>query len=345
MTKNILKPIIKITILTTLFFWLITMWNQALSWWFFNDTSNSSNNNNFVSTDSTELSEIWVALSINIWTKFYEQNFNSDILYNEVLPLSIIESNSQRVKEILINKNLEAIKDYSNLMKINIKWYLDSWDNREESYNSLLNQLKIRYKTWYVNAKNLTLQRDSLVNSLKLLTKSIENTKQGIWTNMKNYNVRELWSNIDQYIELKNRYNVIRTYAVFSDKFLSYYKVLNSFNMNLINSLRLNKSAIIWNTYIVIPSSWDNLLRELNLIYDESDIWADGIWVNINQWELQNYSSNNWTNSSSSDNTWNSSIFWWLMVKPSEIKNTDASKIQQTWNIDFWSNKLWVTWN
>lgn len=332
MHKNIIKNITKITILTFIFILLFNLWNQALNaWWWKSDKK--ENIDNFTSMDISWLNEVWVALSINIWTKFYTAgNINDSWLYNDIIPISMILTNRDKTNEILITKNIESIKDYINISKIDIKWYLDSWE-RQDTYNSLVNQLKIRYKTWYANSKNLEIQINNLITAIKEVENAIENTKQSMSTNMKVYNAKWLNNNINDYLILKNQYNTYRTYIIYCNQFLKYYNGLNNYNRNILTNLKLNQTAIINKNYVVIPDSWSEMLKNLNLIYDESSLpenlksfsWLDTTTNTINY--------NNWYS--------NNSIDWeWLLWDPFNLKNKDSDTLKQSWWIDFWMDKL-----
>lgn len=331
MNKTIIKSFTKITILTLIFFILFNLWNKALNAWWWNSDKKTENIDNFTSIDTTWLNEVWVALNINIWTKFYEWKVSSDNwLYNDIIPVSLINSNPTQAKEILITKNIEAIKDYVNISKINIKWYLDSWENKQVTYDSLINQLKIRYKTWYANSKNLSIQIDSLVSAMNELNQWIENTKQSINVNIKSYNSNGLNKSIDNYISLKNQYTELRTYAILCNQFLKYYNSLNSYNRDVLTTLKLNENAIVNNSYVVVPDSWTELIKSLNLIYDESNLPES----------LSNLSSETTTSTSdTSVNLWTSDSTW-LLWDPFNLQNKDTETIKQTWWIDFWLDKL-----
>lgn len=334
MHKNIIKSITKITILTFTFFVLFNIWNQVLNaWWWNNDKK--ENIDNFTSIDSSWLNEVWVALSINIWTKFYEWWDIESWFYNDVLPISIINSDREKTNEILISKNIDAIKDYVNITKIDIKWYLDSWE-RQETYDSLINQLKIRYKTWYANSKNLSVQLDTLITAIKEVDQSIQNTKQNMSTNMKVYNAKWLINNINDYISLKNQYDIYKTYIVYCNQFLKYYNSLNLYNREVLTNLKLNETSIINKTYVVIPNSWSDMIKGLNLIYDENSLPEDlnplpWIWIETS-W-IQNTSNSTYTEIWTSNTTW-------LLWDPFNLQNRDQETIKQSWWIDFWMDKL-----
>lgn len=340
----IIKSFSKITILTLVFFVIFYLLSQVANTWWWSSDKKTENIDNFKSIENYWLNEVWVALNINVWTKFYEwkaEDINS--LYNDVVPIYTIKSDRNKTNEIIITKNIDALRDYLNVSKINVKSYLDSWDDRKDNYDSLMNQLKIRYKTWYANSKNLSTQIETITTHLKELENSIENIKESMTLNLKNYNANWLNKNINDYITIKNEITLMKVYAIFSNRFLSYYNLLNNNTKNTITTLRLNEDAIVKNSYVVVPNEWSNLIKELNLIYGESDLpesiktttgddtstLDDNSSYNIGSSSNINFDTDLWVNS-----WWN-----WLFWNPFNLNNWSLETIKQTWNIDFWSSK------
>lgn len=345
----IIKSFKKITILTLIFLIIFNLWTQAINaWWIFWWDKTKDNSENFTSIDNYWLSEIWVALSINIWTKFYEWNTssNDNSLYNELISISTIGSDTSKTQNVLITKNLLAIRDYINILKIDLKSYLSSWDSRQDAFDSLINQFKIRYKVWYANAKNLSMQIQNMETYLDALNESVTNVKSNMSTNFKWYNPNWLNKNIDDYLEIKKKIQLIYTYDLFCNRFLAYYSFLNAYNKQILTTLKLNENAIVKNTYVVVPSSWSDVLNKLNLIYDEDSI-PDELKGYINSTdssksidEIYNSSS---SSSSSNSNIWTSSPDW-IFWDPFNLWSSPYETIKQSWKIDFWIDNYKNTW-
>ncbi len=351
MINPIIKSFIKITIFSLIFIVLFQIWNQVINAWWWSSDEKTTNIDNFQSIDNYWFSEIWVALNINIWTKFYEwKKEESNSFYNEVISISTIKSDRTKTNEIIIKKNLDTLRDYKNIVKIDIKSYLDSQSERKDSYESLMNQLKVRYKMWYANSKNLSTQIDALKIYLQQLDNSIDNTKQSIALNMRNYNAIWVSRNINDYIILKDEYNLIRVYLIFCSRFQTYYTVLNNYNKDTITALRLNEDAIINNIYVVIPNSWTDLINKLNLLYEEwwlpenlntnlqNDTLSEGTWNNT-IWDItiDNYNLDydiHYDTSTSINNNYE-----WIFWDPYNLKNTNLETPKQTWNINFGAPK------
>jgi hypothetical protein len=343
--KPIIKSFTKITILTLVFFVILYLWSSiAQAWWWSSDKS-SENIDNFVSIENYWLSEVWVALNINVWIKFYEQKAKENSsFYNDIVPIYTMKSDRNITNDILITKNVDSLRDYLNVTKINIKWYLDSGWERKDNYDSLMNQLKIRYKTWYANSKNLNTQIESIISHLEELDASITNIKESMSLNLKNYNAPWLNKNLNDYITIKNEITLMKVYVIFCNRFLSYYNLLNNYTKNTITTLRLNEDAIVKNSFIVVPNQWSELITKLNLVYNENDLTTtqnvnttstlDENIADISNQESSSfsYSSLNFDTDYSIDNSNNNWIFW----DPFNL-NWSVETIKQTWKIDFWA--------
>lgn len=343
MINPIIKSFIKITILTLFFFALFYMWRQFLYAWWWDNTKNTSNTDTFESIDNIWLSEAWVALNINVWTKFYEwrTNYESDAHYNWIVSISTILYDRNKTNEKLITNNIESIRDYINVAKIDLKSYLDSSSDRADNYDSLMTQFKLRYKVWYANSKNLETQLNLIWNYIKELDTSIENIKSSMKTNMKNYYAKWLNKNINDYIVLKNEVTLMKVYYLFCSRFLAYYNFLNWYNKEVITTLRLNKDSIIKNTYVVIPENWSELISKLNLIYNQADLPENNI-TNTSNTNSENIDTKNTITSESSnfyfdtDSPFNAP--WnWIFWDPFNMKDTNYETIKQTWNIYYWT--------
>lgn len=358
MIKPIIKSFAKITILTLVFFVLFYLWANVIKAWWWSENKTIENADNFASIDNYWLSEVWVALNINVWTKFYEwkkEDINNRSLYNEVISISTIKSDKVKTNEALITKNIDAIKDYVNISKIDVKSYINSSDERKENFDSLMNQIKIRYRTWYSNSQNLNIQINTIIDHLEQLDSSIENIKQSMVINLRNYNANALNKNIEDYLVLKNEVNLMRVYLIFCNRFLAYYNFLNLYNKAIITTLRLNEDAIVKNTYIILPNFWSELLEKYNLIYGEDalpeninitpdDLNVDNVDlnnVNIDDLNLNYIDSNTSSNvdygvkeTTNINGTTN-----WILWDPYNLKQTYSGTTKQSWGINFWSSK------
>ena len=108
---------------------------------------------------------------------------------------------------------------------------------------------------------------DSIDNKLKSI-------KQKITVDYKKADWDAISKDIEEYLLLKNDYTFVRTYVVFINSFLNYYKVLNEYNSKLLNIFNSNKDAIIKWSYVVLPSGWTEILKDYWLLYTEDEYKA-----------------------------------------------------------------------
>ena len=83
--------------------------------------------------------------------------------------------------------------------------------------------------------------------------------------------------NIEEFLKLKQENTSVRTYAIFVDRLLWNYEILNNYNSKVLNVLKANKDIIIKNSYIVLPNSWGEILQDLNVLYSEKE------WNSLNK--------------------------------------------------------------
>ncbi|MDR0772473.1 MAG: hypothetical protein LBF15_05680 [Candidatus Peribacteria bacterium] len=79
------------------------------------------------------------------------------------------------------------------------------------------------------------------------------------------------YENIHTYLDLKARYNYSIVYIVYINQFLNDYNRLNDYNKRLLDTLINNRTAIVKDAYVVIPSTGIEFLREFKLLLDEAE--------------------------------------------------------------------------
>jgi hypothetical protein len=105
-------------------------------------------------------------------------------------------------------------------------------------------------------------------------SQKIENLKEVIDTDFNSFNEEKTWNNIEKYLELRKKYYYAKTYIIFINKFINQYNTLNAYNKKLLDTIINNKDAIIKDAHVVLPDSWNELLKKLNLIYEEAEYKA-----------------------------------------------------------------------
>lgn len=257
----------------------LNLWNNSNTSTNTQTTTSEKNENitNFKSINSSEIARTWVAIWTNIWTKHFENNWKKEVnsaessIYKEIFSIEELKKNRILAKENLINKNMLETKEYFYLLRTDFKSLIEKSKNKKNTLETIYTQLKIRYNNAIDSIKNLQSQKAILLAELESINSRTESLKAELSQNFKNSDNVAVNENIEKYLELKNEYIFIRTYTVFVNNFLKYYVALNEHNLKLINALSLNKDAIIKGSYIVLPSSGNEVLKEYGLLYTEEE--------------------------------------------------------------------------
>lgn len=275
---KILIQTIKIVSLSLVFAIIFNFANAYINWWIktkpsqlseVENFSDSWNNNKykFRKSNTQILSNIWVALTTNVWIKYKQRKTQN--LYSDVPKVAKYISDKKFSDNSNLSKHLLKINEYSNVLKTDIKWMLNSSYNRSEVLESYIDQLKYRYK-WTINdIQSLLKKKNQLSNDYKIANDKINKIKVKINKNFKEFKNVEIENNITKLLEAKNEANYAKTYIIFINQYLKQYQALNNSNKKLLDTLINNKEAIIKNTQIVIPNTWIKALKKLDLIVDE----------------------------------------------------------------------------
>lgn len=269
MNKDIIKLLTKITSISVVIVMLIN-----IVWYVFdskNWTANSENVYNFKNNEVELLSNVWVAVTTNIWTKFKQKQSSS---YTESITLEDIMSAPTDAKKDIIWRNMLLVKEYLNILKTDVPNLLNSDSDRKKSLEMFASELKTKYKLWTASVTNLTNQRDILSASIENSSKKIEDIKLKVSNDFIKFDSVRTWENIDEYLKARTDYYYAKIYMVFVNKFIEQYNFLNNYNKNLLTLLVNNQDALIKNSYVVLPEDWTDSLKKLNLIYDEAEYKA-----------------------------------------------------------------------
>jgi len=76
---------------------------------------------------------------------------------------------------------------------------------------------------------------------------------------------------MDSYLIETNNYNIANSNLVFVRYFIKKYAAASEYNKTLLDTLINNKEALSNGSFVVVPDSWEELLRDLNLLYDEAE--------------------------------------------------------------------------
>ncbi len=274
-SKSIIEKSFKIAIISLIILFSINLWFSYFSHIQTNQKIelNSANFNNYINSNIKPIAWVSIAISTNIWIQLFKrsQDDNISYIYNNIYLTEQILSKNKTIFKNIVWKNLLYIKDYYNFVKTDFNKTLWKTNNRQETLNSIINQLKFRLTTANKNAKFLLNQKNILTKSYQTNKNNIESIKNKIRKNYKNVDIDSLYSNMNEYYIDKNKGIILNTYILYIDDLLVKYLNLNKYNKILLNTLTLNKDIISKKSYIVIPKEWTQILKKYNLILTEEE--------------------------------------------------------------------------
>lgn len=271
MYKSIIMLSIKVASITLIILWIINLYSYFFG---VKQLDTTKNKYNFKSEKIEKVADIWVAITTNIWIWFRENKLMESTIFNSNMSVKDIITTPERAKKEIVTKNMLIINEYLNILKTNVTNLINSDTDRKKTIEIFISELEKRYKNTVINNANLVIQRDTLVKEMEDTSQKIEDLKGNINTDFNSFNAEKTWANIEKYLELRKNYYYAKTYIIFINKFINQYIILNDYNKKLLDTIINNKDAIIKNAYIVLPDSWNELLKKLNLIYEETEYKA-----------------------------------------------------------------------
>ncbi len=241
--------------------------NVALIW----DSQNAAN---FSSANTSNHLGIWVALSTRIGIQFTDgsSSWVNESFYKEIASVWETIEEKKQIRSKLIGQNMLIIWEYLNISRSDISSLLKTSNNREKTLEWYISQLEIRSKNSQLSLESLEKHKTQLLAEIWEIEAKIEATKSNMEKNFSSSNASATLENVDDYFTLRERYTVAFTDIVFINQFIKQHNFLINYNAGILNTLKVNKKAIIDESYVVIPESWDQYLRPLELIFDEGEV-------------------------------------------------------------------------
>jgi len=275
MSRNFKSLLLKIFTLTTMIAVIFSLWTDLIKAWettkkiIESENIVKTNSNSFENVNNSNLGKTWVAITTNIWIKFKQRTEIPATIYKDVFSVNKMVQNWELWSEELISANMIIVEEYKNVLKTDVKALLDQSKNRAEILDALIDQFEFRYEKSVKQIISLNEQKAIFEREMAESNAQIEILKVKINTDYKNRDAVASKENITNYLEQKNKYNYARTYIIYINQFLRDYMILNEYNKKLLDTLINNKDAIVKQSFVVIPNTWVELLRELDLLYDE----------------------------------------------------------------------------
>lgn len=271
MNKKIFKNIFKVSIISIIIVIVYKIWIIFIN---ANDNSKNvekTNKSNFKVISSSDISKSGVAISTNIWIKYNQKKVITQAIYQEYFTIEELKKEKSNVENAIIARHMIETKEYYSLLKTDFKTMLQNSNDRKKTLEWIYWQLRIRYNNAVESIKTLEAQKKVLVEEFDKINNLIEATKTKISEDFRKTDTKAVNQDIDQILKLRQDYYYLRTYIVFINNFLAYYNVLNNYNLNLINVFSSNKDAIEKGSYVVLPASGNEILKEYWLLYTEDE--------------------------------------------------------------------------
>ena len=267
MHKQTIKTFSRITIISLI---ILAIFRVATA---FIEPSEITDENkyNFKSAQSSQLGNVWVAVSTNIWIRFQESQKNI-WSGNSWISLWELSWDALADRDQILSVNILALKDYNNLIKTDIRELLNSSTNKAQTLESFISQLETRFKNGVENGRSLQAQSQKLTadKQAALIQVRIHKDEMVAW--LKAHDTQAITTAMDNYLIQTNNYNIAQSNLVFVNYFVRKYLEFSAENKKILDTLINNKQALANGSFIVIPDSWPDLLRDLNLIYSENEL-------------------------------------------------------------------------
>jgi hypothetical protein len=272
-TKILIKNITRIMILSSiLVLWFLIINSFVWAWNESDVKIDKRNNINYKNITISPIANVWVAITMNIWTWLNKQNKIEEVnINNQLFRVEDFYNNEDRIKSSIITKNMIFLKEYYNILKIDFNGILGKSKDKGKTLNNIIRQLEIRLRNANINITNLKKQRDILVTESQIVNSKINDIKKNLETNFSSSNPKKVFENVEVFYSLKYKEVNLQTNIIFLWEFINKYGFLNKKNTILLETLVVNKDIISKDSYIVIPTSGTKVLKDFNLIFSEEE--------------------------------------------------------------------------
>lgn len=274
-TKKIIKLLTEISTLSLLFFLVFFIVNDNLKSdeeYIELNSALENNNSNYKKVNIVPIANVWVAITSNIWLWLNKwSTIKQENINNKIFSTKEFYETPTLIHKTMIKKNMIFTKEYLNIIRMDFNSIIKKSDNREKTLNNIITQLQIRYKNANTNLVTLAEQRNILNTEYEKVNTKISSLKNNLENNFNQTLTDKVLENTQNYYELKNKETIIKTNIIFINEFIKKYNYLNNYNKIILDTLINNKDIISKDSYIVIPDSWDKLLKEFDLIFSEQE--------------------------------------------------------------------------
>lgn len=264
----------QVSITTLALFGVISIVSYGV-WYFMPEKTEakiSENDMRFQSAYSNSYGSVGVALSTRIGLGIGSNMQDAGDAYSTNAKVWENYEEKREIRSALIRSNLMIIREYLNLSRTDVKVMLSNASDRRSVLEWFISELEHKRKNSILSVQSLEAQKSKLLGHLEKIDSEIETSKIQMEWHFEKAMVEETLSDVDTYFDLRRQYTETFTDIVFINQFLKQHIFLTRYNETLLDTLRTNKEQIINKTYVVIPDSGSDYMRELKLIFDENEM-------------------------------------------------------------------------
>ncbi len=233
-----------------------------------------SNDLIYPAASNNDISAVSVALGTGVGIRLNRDGISDVTFYPEQSEIGRDAEQSRSLRRDLLAENMLIIREYLSLARTDVLELLDGSEDRRSTLNTLISQLELRFKNGSISLVNLENQKTLLVQDMEKTNTDIESIKGKMSNDFTTGDDDALLSDVDIYLDLRSRNNRSFTDIVLINQFLAQYQFLNDYNKRLLDTLINNREAIISQSFIVVPDSGDEFLKQFKLLYEEEEFKA-----------------------------------------------------------------------
>ncbi|MCH8518276.1 hypothetical protein LAT59_00725 [Candidatus Gracilibacteria bacterium] len=232
-----------------------------------------SNATLFQSAYSSQFGVIGVALSTRVGMMYEDGMQSTDARhYTGLRTLPTSGQERREARERLLRENTLMVREYYNISRTDIIDTLKTSSDRRRTLDNFVNQIELRGSNALRSIESLENQKRLYLNEINRISQAIEIEKNILESEFTSGDTQAVVRSSERYFLLRNEYTELFTDIVFINQYLRQYDFLNEYNAGIVNVLKVNRQAIIDQSYIVIPNRGDEFLRPLELIFDETNM-------------------------------------------------------------------------
>lgn len=228
----------------------------------------------YPAASNNNISAVSVALGTGVGIRLNRDGISDVTFYPEQSEIGADAEESRSIRRDLLVENMLIIREYLSLARTDVLELLDESTDRRSTLNTLISQLELRFKNASISLINLENQKTLLIQDMEKTNTDIESIKGQMSNDFTTGDDDGLLSDVDIYLDLRSRNNRSFTDIVLINQFLAQYQFLNDYNKRLLDTLINNREAIISQSFVVVPDSGDEFLKQFKLLYEEEEFKA-----------------------------------------------------------------------